>query len=147
MQANGYGFQMAAHPCNGGRCDAQSKCMNSLLDTQYTSQNYGPHGNVIKTNSSFTVYTEFIVDENTQKLGKIRTSMWNRWYNHSQKLIMEADCGDYIAKLTESLDGEMVMVMSVGDRNDGQVGFEFDDAPAPTGKCENNYWYWMDVDI
>ena len=60
---------------------------------------------------------------------------------------MEADCGDYIAKMAKALDGEMVMVMSVGDRNDGQVGFEFDDAPAPTGSCDNAFWFYMDVNV
>ena len=60
---------------------------------------------------------------------------------------MEADCGDYIAKMAKALDGEMVMVMSVGDRNDGQVGFEFEDAPAPTGSCDNAFWFYMDVNV
>ena len=41
----------------------------------------------------------------------------------------------------------MAMVMSVGSRNDGQTGFEFDDAPAPTGSCDKNLWYYMDVNI
>ena len=49
--------------------------------------------------------------------------------------------------MEEALRGEMVMVMTVGDRNDGITGFEFDDAPEPTGSCDNNYWYISDIKI
>ena len=53
---------------------------------------------------------------------------------------MEADCSDYIDSLSDALKGNLALVLSVGERNDGQANFEFADAPAPTGSCVDNFY-------
>lgn len=67
MNANKYGFNTAAHPCNGGICDAQSQCEYSMRvegAAMYGENAYGPNGTMIDTNSPFTVKTEFLSTAN-----------------------------------------------------------------------------------
>ena len=50
MQANPYGFNVQAHPCNGGSCDAISQCdLNMKMDgvEKYGEGAYGPGGSLI----------------------------------------------------------------------------------------------------
>ena len=78
MQANPFGFQMAANPCANGTCDAVSQCMNNMRDqgvTKYGSGAYGPGGSYINTNLPFTVKTEFLSTTDYASLWGIRTRL------------------------------------------------------------------------
>jgi len=66
MQANKYGFEMAAHPCEGGNCDAKSKCtysMNKDGIEKYGKGAYGMGGSLIDTMKPFDVETQFIASQ------------------------------------------------------------------------------------
>jgi len=63
MQANKYGFEMAAHNCEDGSCDAKSKCMYSMNTDgieKYGKGAYGIGGSMIDTTKPFDVETQFI---------------------------------------------------------------------------------------
>lgn len=78
MQASKWGFNMAAHPCTGGVCDAASKCdLNMKKDgvEKYGPYAYGPRGSLINTNDGFNVRTEFVSDADYSKLWKLRTTL------------------------------------------------------------------------
>ena len=63
MQANKAGFNVAAHPCSNGTCDAVSQCQYNMIvegKEQYGADAYGPRGSIIDTNNAFKVKTEFI---------------------------------------------------------------------------------------
>jgi hypothetical protein len=56
MQANPYGFNVAANPCAHGHCDAQSMCeynMKKEGKERYGEYAYGPNGSMIDTNNAF----------------------------------------------------------------------------------------------
>lgn len=56
MQANQYGFNVAANPCDGGVCDPISQCQYRLKEEgikKYGDWAYGPHGEIIDTNEPF----------------------------------------------------------------------------------------------
>ena len=76
MQANPYGFNVAAHPCKNGSCDAQSQCHYDMIvegEAMYGKGAYGPNGSKINTNNPFDVKTEFVSDPSYANLHKIRT--------------------------------------------------------------------------
>jgi hypothetical protein len=65
MQANPYGFNTSAHPCNNGTCDAASQCDYDMRDQgkeKYGEDAYGPRGTLIDTDQPFHVKTEFLSD-------------------------------------------------------------------------------------
>mgnify|MGYP001180543877 CR=1 FL=1 len=67
MQANPYGFNTAAHPCESGNCNAASQCEYNMREQGkeiYGDGAYGPGGSMIDTNMPFTVKTEFISTSN-----------------------------------------------------------------------------------
>jgi hypothetical protein len=76
MQANPYGFNVAAHPCKNGNCDAISMCNYDMIvqgEATYGKGAYGPNGTMINTNQPFDVKTEFVSDQTYANLHKIRT--------------------------------------------------------------------------
>jgi len=65
MQANPYGFNVAAHPCANGTCDARSQCEYNMREQgkeTYGEAAYGPGGSLIDTDLPFQVKTEFVSD-------------------------------------------------------------------------------------
>ena len=63
MQANPYGFNVAAHPCSNGTCDARSQCEYNMRKEgaeKYGEGAYGPGGSRVNTDYPFTVKTEFV---------------------------------------------------------------------------------------
>jgi len=78
MQANPYGFNTAAHPCENGECSAQSQCeynMKKEGKQKYGDEAYGPGGTMVDTNREFTVLTEFVATENYADLWMLRTTL------------------------------------------------------------------------
>ena len=76
MQANKYGFEMAAHNGESTTRDAKSQCMYSMNTDgieKYGKGAYGMEGSLIDTNKPFGVETQFIASEATQKFWKIKT--------------------------------------------------------------------------
>ncbi len=56
MQANKWGFNMAAHPCANGNCDSASMCSYNMMNNgakKYGPDAYGPGGSLINTFSPF----------------------------------------------------------------------------------------------
>ena len=52
MQANKAGFNVGAHPCANGTCDAISQCQYDMANEgidKYGSGAYGPGGSMIDT--------------------------------------------------------------------------------------------------
>ena len=69
---------MAAHPCEGGHCDAKSMCMYSMNTEgikKYGKGAYGIGGSLIDTTKPFDVMTEFISDTKEDRFWKIRTHL------------------------------------------------------------------------
>ena len=65
MQANKYGFNVAANPCDGGACDPISKCQYKMKEEgakRYGEYSYGPGGEMINTDEPFDVMTQFITE-------------------------------------------------------------------------------------
>jgi hypothetical protein len=63
MQANKAGFNVGAHPCANGTCDAISRCQYDLAVEGielYGPDAYGPGGSIIDTNSQFNVKQAFV---------------------------------------------------------------------------------------
>jgi hypothetical protein len=79
MQSNNYGFELAAHPCAGGECDAQSMCDFKLRDygsQQYGKDSWGPGGSIIDTTQWFYMKTEFVTKDTYSSLWKIKTEIY-----------------------------------------------------------------------
>lgn len=77
MQANAYGFNLKAHPCVDGQCDAISMCDLTMRKDgveKYGQDAYGPGGSLIDTKEIFNVWTEFVSDAN-DSLWKLRTTL------------------------------------------------------------------------
>ena len=52
MQANNYGYNVGANPCDGGNCDPLSQCMFDMREegaAKYGMESYGPGGSLINT--------------------------------------------------------------------------------------------------
>ena len=124
MQANKYGFNVAAHPCANGTCDAASQCdMNMKTDgiAKYGAGAYGPGGSLINTNNGFMVKTEFVSDADYVTLWALRTTLTQG----GNEIMMEADCGDdYLNALTNTIEGEMGFIFSSWDNSAGTADFE-----------------------
>jgi len=117
MQANPYGFQMSAHPCNNGTCDAQSQCdykMREQGKTAYGEDAYGPNGTMVDTNRKFTVKTEFLSENGYQNLWGVRT----RITQDDNEIVMMADCSDYISGLDVAIEANMGYVVSAWDNTE-----------------------------
>ena len=130
MQANKYGFEMAAHPCEGGQCDAKSKCMYSMNTDgikKYGKGAYGIGGSMIDTTKPFDVETQFISDKKHDRFWKIKTLLTQGNSSNDQKqIVMEADCSDYLYEMSERLNGDhMAFVFSTWESTDKQpIDFE-----------------------
>jgi len=58
MQTNDFGFELSAHPCANGDCDARSMCEYKMRDAaskEYGDEAFGPGGTIINTNGWFQV--------------------------------------------------------------------------------------------
>lgn len=120
MQANQYGFNMSAHPCTNGTCDAISQCKYDMMvegEATYGAGAYGPGGSRIDTNSPFTVKTEFISDKSYATLHKIRT----RITQSGNEIVMEASCEDYLTALNDDIEGGMGFILSSWDNTDASL--------------------------
>ena len=144
MQSNNYGFELAAHPCADGECDAQSMCDYKLRDygnRQYGSDSWGPNGSIIDTTQWFYMKTEFVTQHTYSSMWKVRTQVWQ----DGREILMEADCEDYLHPLTYDLDGKMGLAISNWDNSDKRADFAFDDAPNPS-PCEGA-WLFSTLDV
>ena len=137
MQANMYGFNVQAHPCANGTCDAKSQCdLNMKIDgvEKYGADAYGPDGTLINTRQAFSVKTEFVSDAAYVKLWKLRTTLMQG----SNEIMMEADCGDeYFNALTNAIEGDMGLVFSSWDNSAGLEDFDIDGTCSVVGSCDS----------
>ena len=121
MEANKWGFNVSAHPCASGVCDAASQCeykMKTDGAAKYGPDAYGPGGSLINTFNSFNVKTEFVSDADYVTLWKLRTTLTQG----GDEIVMEADCGDeYLNALTNSIEGEMGFIFSSWDNSAGVI--------------------------
>lgn len=137
MNANPYGFNVAAHPCNGSDCSAASQCdydMKVQGVQKYGDYAYGPNGEMINTNEAFTVKTEFVSTANYADLWMLRT----RISQAGREMVLEADCRDYLKQLDVDIEGNMGYVFSTWDNRDGQ-GADFEcpgECPEPASTCD-----------
>jgi hypothetical protein len=76
---------------------------------------------------------------------KVRTTIM-QGETEADKIVMEAECMDYLEPLNDDLQGGMAIVLSNWDNMDGRSDFEREDAPAPVG-CENSTWALWGLDI
>jgi len=136
MQANKWGFNVAAHPCANGTCDAASQCdLDMKIDgiAKYGSSAYGPRGTLIDTRSDFQVKTEFVSDAARATLWKLRTTL----QQSGRTIMMEADCGDsYFNAMTDSVQGDMGLVFSNWDNTKGDAA-DFESCNAPVANCDS----------
>jgi len=135
MQANPYGFNIQAHPCVGGQCDAISQCdLTMKMDgvEKYGQGAYGPGGSLIDSTQTFKVWTEFVSDDN-DSLWKLRTTLTQ----NDNKIMMEADCGDYLKPFDNIIEAQMGFVFTSWDNRDGKEDFECEGmCPEPGATCE-----------
>ena len=136
MQANPYGFNVQAHPCSGGSCDAISQCdLNMKMDgvEKYGEGAYGPGGSLIDSTQRFNVWTEFVADADYTSLWKLRTTV----SQDGNEIVMEADCGDYLKSFDNIIEGEMGFVFSSWDNSAGKEDFECEGmCPEPSATCD-----------
>ena len=138
MQANPYGFNMSAHPCNNGTCDAISQCQYDVMaqgQTTYGPGAYGPSGLYIDTNNPFKVKTEFISDSSYATLHKIRT----RLSQSGREMVMEASCKDYLRGINDDIEGGMGFILSSWDNTDASLdaGQYAAQCSTPAASCDN----------
>ena len=136
MQANPYGFNVAAHPCKNGSCDAQSQCHYDMImegEATYGKGAYGPNGSIINTNNPFDVKTEFVSNPSYSDLHKIRT----RLTQNGQEIVMEASCAEYLQDINVDIEGGMGFIISSWDNTDGgyDVGECPEMCPTPAASC------------
>jgi len=77
MQANKHGFNVQAHPCADGDCDAVSQCSYNVSvegKKKYGKSAYGPGASIIDTNKPFSVTQAFVADEEYTEVWKLRTT-------------------------------------------------------------------------
>jgi len=89
MQSNNYGFELAAHPCANGECDAQSRCDYKLRENgaqTYGEDSWGPNGSIIDTTQWFYIKTEFVTKDSYSDLWKMRTLL----HQGGREITMEA---------------------------------------------------------
>lgn len=145
MQSNNYGFELAAHPCANGNCDAQSRCDYKLREfgsANYGSDSWGPGGSIIDTTEWFYIRTEFVTKDSYSSLYKVRTKL----HQNGREIDMEAECEDYLDPLTHDLNARMGLAISNWDNSDGRADFNFDDAPNPSGTCDGA-WLFSTLDV
>lgn len=103
LQANKFDFNMQAHPCENGNCDAASQCSYNMMKDgaqKYSQNAYGVNGDIICTSKDFEVKTEFIADPDYRQVFKIKTTL----SQEGRSMELEANCGDYLASLSDSLN-------------------------------------------
>jgi len=112
---------MQAHPCADGNCDAASQCSYSMMQNgvdKYGENAYGVNGDIICTSKNFDVKTEFISYPNYEQMFKIKTTL----EQEGRSMELEADCGDYLLNLSDSLFMEMGFVVSHWQDDEGASG-------------------------
>ena len=135
MQANPYGLETAVHNCEYGDCSAASQCsynMKSMGVETYGADAYGSGGTLIDTDQPFTIWTQFLSDENYASLWGMRTTMTQG----DNEMVLEADCTGYINYLDYYIEGNMGYIFSAWDNTDGFATFEAD-GTTNSGTCEN----------
>jgi hypothetical protein len=136
MQANKYGFETKAHPCENGTCDAISQCIVGMQKqgaAKYGVEAYGPNGTRIDTNSDFHVKHEFVSTKDYKTLWKLRTTL----SQGGEEIDFEADCRDYLGALNRPIEGGMGIVLSSWDNRDFSEKFELDKGQSPSATCNN----------
>ena len=138
FQANPYGFNIAAHPCANGTCDARSQCeYNMKVDgvDKYGGDAYGPGGLLIDTDAKFNIKTEFISDRSYVELWGLRT----RITQGDNEMVLEADCSGYLEALSNNIEGGMGLAFSSWDNRDYErADFECEGmCPEPAPTCNN----------
>jgi hypothetical protein len=131
MEANRHGFNLNAHPCANGTCDAASQCDLKTKEDgikNYGANAYGYGGSRIDTRYDFTVHTEFVSDTARTKLWKLRTTLGQS----GQTLTMEAECADYLQSMSSSLNGQMGFILSNWSDKGGLSDM------APEGYCSTS---------
>jgi hypothetical protein len=129
MQANNYGYNVGANPCEGGNCDPLTQCMYDMREegaAKYGMQSYGPGGSLINTYSTFNVKTEFLSTADYEEFWGLRTIM----RQGENELIMEKDCRGYIDGLQDYIDGGLAVVLSSWENVDKTIDFENDQCEA-----------------
>jgi hypothetical protein len=148
MQANHAGFNVAAHPCANGDCDAASKCSYDMSvdgKAKYGDDAYGIMGTLIDTSMVFNVKTEFVASPDYSKLHKLRT----RLTQGENEIVMEASCPEYLEHMGYYLNGNMAFVISSWDNRDYKAAdFECKGTcPAPAESCENATFTVQDIQV
>ena len=147
MQANDYGFELSAHPCANGECDAKSKCeykMRKQGAEKYGADAFGKNGTMVDTRSWFQVQTDFVTENDYSEVWKVRTTI--RQGEETNDIVMEAECKEYLEPLNGDLYGQMAIVFSNWDNTDGRSDFE-QDAGQVTSGCDDAKWsvYGLEV--
>ncbi len=135
MQANPYGFNVAANP---NPEDFESQCQYNMATegkARYGDEAYGPGGQLIDTNEPFHVHTEFMATSNYANMWGLRTT-WTQGGNEMQLL---ANCGDYVQSLGGPIEGSMGIVLSSWDNRGYDFGSWECQGACPTSAetCEN----------
>lgn len=147
MQANNYGFNVAANPCAGGNCDALSQCMWDMRDegiAEYGSSAYGPGGSLINTYAVFHVKTEFLSTLDYQTLWGLRTTI----SQNGNTITMQKDCRGYIDDLNFDIEGHMSLVFTQWSNEDGRMrDFQTNNCPLYDAGCSNAYSTFYNLHI
>ena len=121
MQANPFGFNVAANPCEGGSCDPVSQCKYDMAvegKEKYGENAYGPNGTLIDTNQPFNVHTEFLSTSSYASLWGLRTKMTQ----NGNEILLETNCDGYINSLGGPIEGGMGLVLSSWDNRSYDFG-------------------------